>query len=136
MQRNLLLLLGFSALVLHQLEAQTISNKELEKLKIKSDYLLMGGAVFAAAGVVFTGIGGHNLALGVEWEGNIGNPELVDYRPIGRKFIAAGVPLFAAGAVLMGYGIHLRKCYNDKKKGLAFNTGYLDDGRVGIAMGF
>jgi hypothetical protein len=132
MQKHLIVIVVLFQLLL-KLDAQTASNNELEKLRLKAEYSIGGGVICTSAGIVLTGLGIDNVAKGV-WLGRYGMT--MDWRPEGRILLSFGVPLFAGGVTLLAFGIHFRQVYLGKKRTINLSTGFLDDGNIGLEMRF
>ena len=131
------IILALLLLVGAGVNAQQVSNNELEHLQVKSGYMIASGVVFTVAGATLTGFGVSYYKLGIELNttsGGYSSP--YDYRPPGRAMISVGVPVMAGGLALLCAGIHFRTVYLDKKKKATITGGYLKNGTLGLAMNF
>ena len=112
------------------------ANRELERLKVKSGYMMAAGTLFSCTGVIIVAVGAHNISLGQIYDYTVSGPVITDYRPRGRILVATGAGIFAGAVALLSSGIYFRTIYLNKKKAANVSTGYLGGSSIGIAVKF
>ena len=122
-----------------QLQAQqtaATSNNEVDKLRLKTAYLLGTGIVFTATGTALTAAGVVNMKMGITHDGLIGSPSETDHRPAGRAFLAFGVPILAGGVTMFALGVYYHKQLMVKRNAMNVTVGSLESGNTGVALNF